>query len=93
MSYFGDALDALSGHLGVTFPDLVLILIALSCLIIFGLSVRIGLMFTVVTLSVTFIVFTMFSLPTTNLLNVLMISFVMLTLSFFIKPNSGSGAF
>lgn len=86
--FIGQALNQLAGNLGTTFPDLVIILVVLSCLIIFAVNVRIGLMFSVATLALTFVIFSLLLMPTTNILYVLMISFVLLTLSFFIKQDN-----
>lgn len=92
MTFIEDALESLASNLGVTFPDIILVLVLLSGLIMAGASLRIGLMFIVATLSVTFIVFSLTGMSTYNVLYVLMISFVVLTLSFFIKQGRGPGA-
>lgn len=86
--YIDKAFNALVANLGVTFPDLLLVLIVLSCVIIFSLNVRVGLMFSTATLALSFVVFSLLSIPTTNLLYVLMITFVLLSLSFFIKQDN-----
>jgi len=87
-SFIGLALEDMASTLGVAFPDLILIVIVLSCLIVFGIGVRIGLIFATATLSFSYIFFNLVGLSTNNILIVLMITLVMLTLSFFIKPNS-----
>jgi len=87
-SFIGLSLNEMASNLGVSFPDLVLVLIVFSCLIVFGLGVRMGLMFATATLSFSYIFFNLVGMPTNNILIVLMITLVMLTLSFFIKNNS-----
>jgi len=93
MTFIEQTLGIFAETLGVSFPDLILILIVLSCLILFGVSIRIGLMFSTVLLSLFFVVFYLTGLQTTNILMAMVISYILLTLSFFIKPNPGGGAF
>lgn len=92
MSFIGKALEALAANLGVSFPDLVLIVTVFACLIIFGLGIRIGLMFSAVVLSVEFVVFYLVGLNSVNILMAMVITYILLALSIFIKPGRGGGA-
>lgn len=92
MTYIEQALTDFATELGVSFPDLILIIMVFAALIIFGLNVRIGLMFSSVLFSLGFVVFYLTGLSTTNILMVMVISYILLTLSFFVKNRGVRGA-
>lgn len=72
-------------NIGVTFPDWILIIVALICLVMFGTGMRIGLMISTFLLGSTLMLFIFVGLATINILIVFFISIVFLTLSLLIK--------
>ncbi len=88
MVFLEAALEKFAGLLGVNFPDLVLIIVLLASLIVYGIYLRIGLLFSIATVALTFIVFTLAGMANQNVLTVFLILVVLLSLSLLIRKNN-----
>lgn len=88
MTLIEGILEELFAGIGVTYADWFLIFILLVCLIMFGTGLRIGLLITTFLLASGYVMFYLVGFPTFNILVTLLISIVLLSISFLMGKSS-----
>lgn len=84
-------IDNIVDNVGMGFENIVLLIVVLGCLMFFAKDFKIGMVLTFLLSSVCFIAFFNFGLDWGVSLVVMMLSFVLLTLSIYASAKAGSG--
>lgn len=82
-SFFVD----LATNLGFGLPDLVLVLVALGCIILFAKDLRVGLVSMFMAFAMLFVLFTGLGWDTQNVILVLFMSMALMAISFWVGGN------
>lgn len=92
MRSVGSLIDLLVANLGISFPDLVILLTILGSIIFFAKDLRLGAVLLFSLLAIEFMLFVELGIPSFSALIALMVSIVFLTLSLYItRARLGGG--
>jgi|TARA_Y100000310_G_scaffold345632_1_gene467500 hypothetical protein len=88
---WGNILDLMVGNLGISFPDLILLMVILSSIVFFAMDLRIGLIVLFMLSGGFFVVFTLLTLEAFKFLVITLMAFVFMMLSLLISHRRGTG--